>query len=316
MEIVICPNHNFIMPSGVMLKSLFLSNPHKEISVHVLADNDVTSKDQEDLEEIVSFHRCKIYFYKIDGGKFDNYPGLKGNVISRSAYFRLFLSEILPKNIEKVLYLDGDIVIRKSIEQLWNIELDGYAIGCVMDMLAGKIQIYNRLCIPSELTYFNSGVLLINLRYWRENNLVDDYVNYINNNYNKISAAVDQDVLNNVLMNKTKMLPLTYNVQEGFFFKPEYAEFDYWKNQEDVSNAINDPIILHFTGGMKPWNKGCNHPRKKDFFYYQKQTKWANIPLQEIKKSFRRKSKDTILLLLSILKVINRPTVEKYVKCF
>lgn len=298
MEILVCPDHNYVMPCGIMLKSLFCNNTKESINVHAIIDNNVTRSDRDSLKEIVEESNGVISFYDIDPENISNYPGLRDNYISRSAYYRMFVAEILPENIEKILYLDGDIIIRKSLLELWNTDLNSYAIGCVMDMLVGKPQIYNRLRIPYEAGYFNSGMMLINLKYWRENNILAELLQFIKDYPERISASVDQDVLGYVLRDRKKFLPLKYNVQEGFFFKPEYASIDYWKYEDQLTEAINDPVILHFTGRSKPWIKGCNHPRKQDFFIYKGKTKWANDPLQKEKMSFINRIKKDILMVL------------------
>ena len=77
------------------------------------------------------------------------------------------------------------------------------------------------------------------------------------------------------MKNSKKQLPLTYNFQNGFLYKERNLS---WEYDEEIRDTIRNPIILHFTGD-KPWQKGCNHPYKGEFFKYQKMTKWANIPL-------------------------------------
>ena len=131
---------------------------------------------------------------------------------------------MLNSDIDKVLYLDSDIVVDKSLETLWNSNISNYAVGCVTDMSEAKHD-YNRLDFDPKLGYFNAGVLLINLKYWRDHHIIDEFVNIIINHPEMIEQH-DQDVLNIVLCKNKFTLPLTYNVQNGFLFKPEYLELD------------------------------------------------------------------------------------------
>ena len=130
-------------------------------------------------------------------------------------------------------------------------------------MSIDDIRIYNRLQYSPSLGYFNAGVLLVNLRYWRENNLSESFFEIINK-YPERLRYHDQDVLNIVLKEIKLTLPLKYNVQHGYFFKDPLISRAYWDEKE---KAINDPVILHYSGS-KPWFIEFEPPFKKDFAFY------------------------------------------------
>lgn len=277
MNIVCCTDHKYIMPTGVMICSICVNHPNCEICFHVVCNNDVTESDKNDLREITLKHSHKIEFYEIKKEIADCFTvGQKGQNkhITISTYYRLFLAEILPTSIDKVIYLDADVIVRNSLLELYKTDLNGLALGVVTNMSEGNIQIFNRLRYSPTLGYFNAGVLLINLHYWRNENLLEQFTDYAIKYPDRILWH-DQDLLNYVLKNSKKQLPLTYNFQNGFLYKERNLS---WEYDEEIRDTIRNPIILHFTGD-KPWQKGCNHPYKGEFFKYQKMTKWANIPL-------------------------------------
>jgi len=159
---------------------------------------------------------------------------------------------------------------------LWNIDLSGYALGVVCDAEGWNIEYFNRLRYPSQSGYFNSGVLLINLEYWREHDVKSDFLNYIKEHRENIKYH-DQDVLNYVFHDKKKSLPIKYNLMHSYLWKKPH--YDYWLYEKEVLAARKDPVIVHFTGAFKPWDKyqRCPHPFRSTFYKYQNQTKWKGV---------------------------------------
>jgi lipopolysaccharide biosynthesis glycosyltransferase len=255
--------------------SACVNNQDVDIDFHVLIDESVNAKDQQDLKDTVSKFRGKrILFYSLKSITTLSFPLVKKH-LTRAAYYRLFLSDILPSTIEKVLYLDGDIIVRHSVLPLWNSDLTNLAVGVVMDTRDGDIVRYNRLRYSYKKGYFNSGVLLINLKYWRDNNTVNEFVEYLNN-YPERIICEDQDVMNVVLQDKKLTLPVKYNFQTGFLEK--IPRWDYWKYESEVKMGIEDPVILHFSYRPKPWyiDFPISHPYRNTFLKYQSQTKWKD----------------------------------------
>ena len=210
------------------------------------------------------------------------------NHITISAYYRLLLTELLPNNIDKVIYLDSDIIVRHSLEDMYRTDIENIAVAVVPDMDEGSIQKFNYLRYEQRLGYFNSGVLLINLKYWRKHNLLNEYIIFATQ-YPERLKFHDQDVLNYVLRESKKVLPLKYNVQDGFFKKNPNMS---WVYEDELREAINEPYVVHFTCGRnKPWIKGCEVPYKEEFFKYRDFTKWKNDPL---KGSFKIRIKQFI----------------------
>ena len=274
-HIAVCLDKGYVMPTGVMMYSICINNQDVVIDFHVLVDESVQEKEQQDLRDTINnFEGKRAVFYSLKSMTTLNFPLVKKH-LTRAAYYRLFLSDILPSAIEKVLYLDGDIIVRHSLLPLWNIDLTNYAVGIVMDVLDGDIKIYNRLRYPYQKGYFNSGVLLINLKYWRDNQIVKEFVEYLNNFPERILQE-DQDVMNVVLQEKKLMLPVKYNLQTAFLRKD--PSWDYWKHESEVKMGIEDPVIVHFTSKWKPWFADLKfpHPYRSTFWMYQCQTKWKN----------------------------------------
>ena len=196
--------------------------------------------------------------------------------VTSATYYRLYLSEILPDLIEKVIYLDSDILVRHDLEELWNVEISDYSIACVQDCNAYKDEHYERLQYPKEKGYFNAGMLLVNLKYWREHEMIDKFVHFIQHHSDRIKLH-DQDVLNYVLRDSKKEVNLKWNFQEDCL-KTQFSSSLFCQEKE-WEEVRNNPAIIHFTGPLKPWFSDCQHPFKKLYLAYMKQTKWKSYQL-------------------------------------
>ena len=144
--------------------------------------------------------------------KFPCFPNIKNGIgVTQAAYYRLMLSEILPKNIHKVLYLDGDIIVRHSLLPLWNIDMKERPVGVVIYPYEVFPDFYSRLNHPPQLGYFNSGVMLIDLAYWRKHEVVKDFMRILQEYAEKLQFG-DQDVLNVAFSGNKIVLPMKYNL--------------------------------------------------------------------------------------------------------
>ena len=308
-EIVLCVDHRFIMPAGVMIYSVCKNNKNEDVRFHVVVDESVTEEDKDDLREVAE--RYVVQFYKVDSRAFSSMPLLPN--LTHAAYYRLLIPQILPGDINKVLYLDSDIIVRHSLLSLWETDIDGYAVAAVNDFLESIIRTYNRLKYPPYLGYFNSGVLLLNLKYWRANDVHSEIISFMKNHYEDILFC-DQDILNYVLRERKKCLPIKYNLQTCFLLVLDRCDFDYWKYEHDVLEARKDPVILHYTY-TKPWQKGSFHPFQSTFIKYQAETKWKGCIWKTPKRPFWVKVRShlkNILVEMGLLKVASGKKEPKF----
>lgn len=286
MEIVACTDHGFIMPTGVMMQSICVNNKDSFVSFHIVCDESITEKDKKKIESTIKpFAEKQVYFYQIDPYKLTMPAiGRFRPEVTMATYYRLWLAELLPDNLNKVLYLDGDIIVRQSLLPLWDINLDGYAVAAVPDKYekeTGANNKYLRLHYPPELGYFNAGVLPINLDYWRKENVIQDFLEMIENRAESIKCH-DQDVLNYCFREKKLHLPIKYNTQDGFLYAT--PGYDSPKYEQEVQEARRNPVVVHYTNG-KPWwtyNRHI-HPWQSTFFKYQSQTLWKDEPKWEMR---------------------------------
>jgi lipopolysaccharide biosynthesis glycosyltransferase len=182
---------------------------------------------------------------------------------SLANYYRLMAPALLPQDVDRVIYLDSDLIVRKDLSDLWHVDLSGAPIGAVYEpagsMPAGKLGL--RLD-----DYFNSGVMLVDLAHWRRVDLGARVVEYILQHSEKVTYW-DQDGLNGVLRGHWCRIPARWNVTHGFFQRDEL--------QGTYQDEIRDPAIVHFSGqGLKPWQYRTQHPFKSEYRMYRRQTPW------------------------------------------
>ena len=287
-DIVACTDKWYVMPTGVMMYSVCVNNPDVDIVFHVFYDDSVTSKNRRDLEKTVAgFSGKSIAFYHVDVTIFPSFPNATTKTaITQACYYRLMMSEILPETIHKVFYLDGDIIVRHSLLPLWNTDMKGYAVGAVTDVneIEYSRAYSTRLKYPPEFGYFNSGVLLVNLEYWREHRVVRGFMRYIQEHAD-ILTCHDQDVLNALFYDKKVVLPIKYNLVCGFMWSS--SQHDFGRYEKEMQEALKDPVVVHFTGG-KPWQQYSRlpqHPFSSTFFKYQSQTRWKGVKID--RRSFK-----------------------------
>ena len=280
-DIVACTDKWFVMPTGVMMYSVCVNNPDVGIVFHIIKDDSVTAQDEHDLEETVTaFKGKRVAFYTADDTLLSAFPNLQLRWdITKGSYYRLMLSEILPDTIHKVLYLDGDIIVRGSLLPLWNTDLASFAVAAIPDPMEGIIKYYNRLQYPLKYGYFNAGVLLVNLDYWRKHDAITQFNEFLKNRADDIRFH-DQDVLNVIFCDSKQPLSIKYNLHNGFISKNKL--YDYWKYEKELLETQKDPVVIHFSD-WKPWYSYQRnpHPFSSTWFKYQNQTKWRGVKIDK-----------------------------------
>ncbi len=242
--IAMCSDNNGADFMQVAIKSIFINNKDEDIELHIITDGfdeEVTSQ----LKSLGQYFNREIKVHAIDSSKFYDLPGCgDGFKLPKAACFRFLVPDIISG--DKVLYLDTDIVVEQPLRQLWSENIIEYAAGVILDpgeYVGWDWHIKGELSFSPD-TYFNSGVMLMNLDYFRRNEIGDKCINWLMRNPDK-SLFVDQTALNVVLSGRLKYLPAKFNLQHY-----------YWnsslKNTSELLEARKNPVIIHYTI-FKPW---------------------------------------------------------------
>lgn len=280
-EIAFCTDNNYAMPAGVMVYSVCKHTD--DVHFNAIIPEDFSGDNRSRLTQIVQSFNASIDFITIPDGFADGFPvylDIQPEHISIAAYYRLFLGRLLPDEMEKVIYLDCDLMCQSSLKELWDTELGDSPLACISEIPYEWQKNQERLGYDDSLGYFNSGVLLINLIYWREQNVIELFFSYIRENHDLL-VYHDQDVLNYVFRGKVIFLPPKFNAIDMLFHKG-FNDFAFPKEQ--VREARYSPVIVHFTYKHKPWFLGGSHTYRDVWLSLLAQTPWKGTRLK-VKKA-------------------------------
>jgi len=223
--------------AGITVASVLRANPGERFEVHLFS-NGVRRRDLGKLAGMLRRAGSRLAVYNIAGRLASN-PHLVGQQhLSKTTYARLFLGELLPRSVDRILYLDCDVICTGEIAPLWQLAATVPVIAGVPDRLGEAYKA--RLGLPASAAYVNAGMLPINVAAWRERDLGREILDWIAANPDKL-ALVDQDAINFCLSGDITPLPDCWNLQIGDSSGPLPAE------------RLAGARLLHYTGPNKPW---------------------------------------------------------------
>jgi lipopolysaccharide biosynthesis glycosyltransferase len=249
MNILVTLNANYLGPLTTMLTSLFLNNPDERFTIYLMHSS-IDDGPLERLGAYVGQHGGALEIIRVDEGEFADAPVLMH--YTKEMYYRLLAHRFLPPEVDRILYLDPDILVLNAVRPLYETDLDGYLYAaCYHDKFSLK-EINRIRLMPYDIDYYyNSGVLLMNLGLQREQIREDVIYQFVEKNRSRL-VMPDQDILNALYSKKIKPLDETlYNYDARFYLYYKFKS----NGQCDMDYVINRTVILHFCGKKKPWNR-------------------------------------------------------------
>jgi len=278
LTIVVASDNHYVILLAALLKSIE-DNIRKDqkINVYIIEDA-VSEKSKKKLQRSVNGEITTLNWLAMDivipkGMElpFDrsSYP--------LNIYMRLFIPYFIPEEIEYVLYLDVDMIVMGDVTSIFENELEDKVIAAVLDPRIitfdnswGGVLNYEALGLPGTTRYFNTGLLLMNTKKWREQNVTKKIIQCIDNN-KRFANYPDQYGLNVVLAN-------------------QWFELDPLWNHFSTMELSKKPFLIHFVE-RKPIYQSYNYSEefKKIFYHYLNQTEWKNFkPIGESKRYFKK----------------------------
>lgn len=270
MNILVTLDGNYREQLVVMVYSLLKSNKKIIFNIYVM-NSSLTEDDFKYFSKHLNGDRIKIFDIKIDDSMLcgapitDRYP--------REMYYRIFAAKYLPNDVDKIIYLDPDLVVINSLEELYNMNMGDYFFAAATHVY-GPINLFNKIRLQmKEDFYINSGVMLMNLKELRQHQNVKDVFKFIKK-YKNFLILPDQDVISGLYSSKILPLdPYVYNMTEKLFTFKRFNMF-----HVDMKWIKKNTAIIHYCGRNKPWKK--NYKGKLDIFYL----KFAHQILKKHKK--------------------------------
>ena len=272
MEVLCAFDEQYVRHTATMLCSLL---EHNTVSRIHLFYSSVDDQELAKLESFVAGYGSTIVRYKMAPANFQDFRVDKW--VSIATYYRILAPRILPTNIDKILYLDSDIIVRGSLNDLWNTDLRDRALAAVGELADSRA--VNLVGLPSGAKYFNGGVLLINLVFWRENSIYERATAFIRDNPEKVELW-DQDALNAILVQSWIELPAHWNAQHHFITGLPATRIAHLSPEQLATVPLSEPAVVHFDGGTKPWHWSCRHPFQYEYRKYRVKTPWPRYELE------------------------------------
>lgn len=247
--------------------------PDDEFSLHVV-DSGLTEDDLQKLEELKKIKDFKLAYYRPNLQEYVQYLRNDIGNFPIVVNARLFVEKFLPESLDKVIYLDADIVVLGSLRELWETDLGDNFVGAVPDP---NMRLSHRrdIGLPDDHKYFFSGGLLINLKKWREDRVLDKLLKICLEIKEKIEFP-DQDVLN-TYASRTSYYPLA---GRWTCHPRDFVE--------------GDTVILHYMGSRHR----C--PNLPILYKYAAETPYKRLPMQGFWYKVRRALRRTLFVFLCL----------------
>jgi lipopolysaccharide biosynthesis glycosyltransferase len=257
MHIAVSIDEAYVTPLCGMLSSLLLHNRDGAVHIHVLSESLPESAHLQ-LGRLIRAGNATYCPHDVDADRFRILPLLQPNH-ALPTFFRLVLPELLP-DVDRVLYLDVDLLIRRPLTALYAVELAGHAVAAVSDVWPEKD--CARVGIPAEWGYFNAGVLVMDLRAWRDAGIAERALEHLIRHRETPERCLyaDQDGLNAAMKGAWLPLPETWN----FFMC--YADRNPALLPRHIYEQLHaGPSIVHFAARKKPWLRLFAMPFQDEF---------------------------------------------------
>lgn len=251
---------------AVTIASLLKNNSRHTFRLIVVLNERDERSEQKIRAMVAGFQNAEIEFKTFKSGAIAHFR--VDRHITLASYLRLFMTRFLDPDLEKVLYLDCDLVVCEDVEELWLTDVSQHFMAAVRDLYSDN---HIQLGLKADETYFNAGVLLVNLQKWRETDVVPRFIEYVEKN-SAILRYHDQCTLNATFRNQILPLPYRWNFAARYADLPSEA---LGMSPEEFSEVRRTPPIVHFSTEVKPWLYAYEPHYKKLYFEYLGLTPWA-----------------------------------------
>ena len=275
-------DNKYVYPTLISMVSI-LENSSKNTfyTFYLLVEKNLFKQQNKDklmnLEE--KYDRCKVVIFELTN---ENLINARVNRYPMAAYYRLLLAKLIPE-VNRVIYLDGDTLIFTDLTEMINLEMNNNIILGFVDNSYKNAEQFG----IKTYKYVTSGVLLINLKKMRKENISQKFFDFINNNKNKLTQE-DQTVINIVLNGRIDFLPPKFGMW-NFLNRESVINHNYYENKnlgihayddEEILKAWRVPSILHYVRA-KPWKRKNKYTHRefhdKWWEYAKKSDEYNNI---------------------------------------
>ena len=249
-NIVYITDEGFVVPTTVSITSLKVNKAKNVIYKVFVISRNLSAESKKKIKMLESTSFIISFREASDFSEYEEALNIERHV-PRTAVLKFFIPEIL-NELDKVLYLDGDIIVQKDLFEFFSTDITDNFAGVVKDIENKEWKHSVWLEFPYE-HMFNSGMMLMNLKKMRENNISEKLIDYRINGKN---FFMDQDALNMVIGKNVKFVDFKYNMLNLFiehFSKEKLEEYYGVPFENSRIENYKNAVILHIAGSDKPW---------------------------------------------------------------
>lgn len=287
-NIVFASDDNYAQHTAVAMASVLINTKVPQKVYFYLIDDEIKQFNKEKI--IKTIHRLggNIEFVKIKNSRLEDC--YVSGELSRASYFRLDIANILDESVEKIIYLDCDLLVYDDIAKMWQFDVQGKAIAATCDlgiMASARVRKQKNkfIGLPFDAPYFNAGVLMMDLTKWRAGNYAESIIALATENK---YPNHDQDALNKFFMNNWHEIPLRWDVIPPVFNLFLKIVTKPILRKKAIEAKLN-PAIFHYAGGYKPWEYEVHIGFNDKYYEYLKLTDFKDAKMPQFDK--RRKNR-------------------------
>ena len=301
---------NYLQHCVAMLCSLFENNRNHHFCLHLLV-NSLTQYGRNIISELGKRYDNETIVHEIDESFVENlsmnsdliFNG--GKMYSIATYNRIFLPSLLPRSVDRILYLDCDVIVLDDVSELFNLNLDGYGVAAVKDASPYDSYHRNKMGLGLQHSAFCAGVMMINLAYWRENKCQEKLLEYSSRKWDK-PYMQDQDALNYVFRGHWFVLPYKWGKTPLSIVPIDNAQMSF-----DRYEYAYRPSIIHYASHTKPWFNIWFEERKH-YWHYLKISDYQNPKITRL--LLKNRIKLSIFVFRYLLNRYVRPIIPKFLE--
>jgi len=264
-NLLVTLNAGYLAPLKVMLYSVHANNPGERIHLWLLHAS-LTPAEVASVAQLTANFGWQFSNEPVDADFTAGVPLIKR--YPKEMYFRLLSGEILPRAVKRVIYLDPDLLVINPLRPLWELDLAGHMLAASAHRGVTKlVDSVNQLRLGTTTSYFNSGVLVIDLDQARAKIRLSDITTAIET-YESELILPDQDILNFLYGTDILEIPeeiWNYDTRKYLIYQTRKL------TQHDIHWVMANTVILHYCGTPKPWDASSDGKFTGLFLNYQQQ---------------------------------------------
>lgn len=251
-NVYVACDDNYSRYAAVVIASILANAKDDDDLYFYILDGGISEVSRSKMLKLTTIRDCNINFVNIDDSMFSDYMAVKTHgYISLPTFYRLKAASLMP-DVDRIIYFDCDVVVNSCLNDLFFADLDGNAVGGVLDI--------KKRMVKKNPTYVNAGMLVLDLSKIREENIEEEFLIWTREHFDEITVG-DQQIINETLKGRIKLLPSKWNVQSSNF--------------TNRSSYEKRPNVIHYVGGQKPWKPASWNYFKWFYRKYEEMTPWA-----------------------------------------